>query len=305
MLDVLLALLQTAVFCAIATAFLLPALRRKVAWSILALGALALLGGLLAGGTRRLDVSAAFPTFRTNQIGLFDFPIETVEAPGFAFGLVCLLFLGLWAAVLLWIDRRTWPPGELRPAAGSGVPPFGLPLLLAWSGIAFILALEKTAAPAGLVRPVPFDRVIFPASIAAAALLAIRLRSVMPALLWVCLLVSAARWPIAAIATWVSEAGLGTSLDVHSITDFANPFAQVPVHVLPRSGEQFAWLIWAPQLLLLPAFYLFSAGGIAFAVAMFVLHPPEGRGPHAEQPAGPPNEPADPAGAQRGTPGTR
>ena len=66
----------------------------------------------------------------------------------------------------------------------------------------------------------------------------------------------------------------GTSLDVHGIVDFADPFRQIPMRVVAHSSDQLAWLLWGPHLLVFPALYLLSAGGIAFAVAQFVLHPP-------------------------------
>lgn len=294
MLDVVLALAESAAFIAIAAALVRPSLRRRVAWSLLCAAALALVAGLASGGARRLVVEASFARFRDNQIELGAFPIETIEAPGSWFGLVVLAFCGAWAIALFVLDRRAWPPGELIPATGAGAWPFMAPLLLAWSGISLVLLLEKTAGPAGLVRPLAFERAILPASIAAAALLAIRLRSVISALMWVCLFVSVARWPIAAFGALATHLELGTSLDVHSITEFANPFAQMPVSVAPHSTEQIVWLNLGPNLLLLPGLYLFSAGGIAFAVAMFVLHPPETR-PHDRSAT------AD----QSGTPGTR
>ncbi|MBI5850138.1 MAG: hypothetical protein HZB39_03740 [Planctomycetes bacterium] len=291
MLDIVLALAELAAFVAIAAALVRPSLRRRVAWSLLGAAGLALCAGIVSGGARRLAVEAGFARFRDNQIEFGAFPIETVDAPGFAFGLVVLAFCGAWAMALFVLDRRSWPPGELIPATGAGAWPFMAPLLLAWSGTALVLLLEKAAGPAGLVRPLAFERAILPASIAAAALLAIRLRSVISALLWVCLFVSVARWPIAAFGALATHFELGTSLDVHTITEFANPFAQMPVSVAPHSTEQIVWLNLGPNLLLLPGLYLFSAGGIAFAVAMFVLHPPEAR--------------SHDTSVQSGTPGTR
>lgn len=275
MTPILVGLAHTGVLIALAAALVSPRLRRPVARAVLALGALALATGILAGGPRTLEIQAAIASFRDNAVVLADHPVETVTAPAWAFGLVALAFGALWFVVLGALDRSTRSEAGRPPPPGAGARPFAHPMLLAWSGIALVLAFEKTAAPAALVQPVGFERAILPAAVAAATLFAIRLRSFLWSFIWLSLFVSVARWPIAAFGTWATQGRHGTSLDVHSIENFANPFAQQPLRVVPHSTEQLAWLLWGPNLLILPALYLLSTGGIAFAVAMFVLHPPE------------------------------
>ncbi|MFO1052073.1 MAG: hypothetical protein U1F36_07655 [Planctomycetota bacterium] len=263
--DTLFALAHTAALCAIAFALVVPRLRAPVSLVLAALGAAALVLGVI-GGPRTLEVTASFAAFRDSQFTIAEYPIETVTAAGHHFGLVALAFCLLWAFEL----RRLGPRGE----TGSRANPFFHPLILAWSGILLVLAFEKTAAPRGLVHPVAFERAIFPAAISAAALLAFRHKSAKQALIRLCIFVSAARWPLAALGTLATEREFGTSLDVHGIVDFADPFRQIPMRVVAHSSDQLAWLLWGPHLLVFPALYLLSAGGIAFAVAQFVLHPP-------------------------------
>lgn len=260
MLSFLFGILHVAALAGIALAMVAPSWRLPVRRGLLALGLAALAGGVLSG-ERTLGVTAAFPGYQGREVRLTDFPIETVTAPGIAFGAVALLFAALWWFVLGRLDRT----GDVRP--------FVHPLLLGWSGIALNLAFEKLAAPAALVSPVPFERAILPAAVAAAVLFAWKHRSLMSSLLWLCLFVSVVRLPLAALGTWFTQESLGTSLDVHSITRFANPFAAEPMQVVAHSSQQLAWLVWIPHLLVLPSLYLFSTGGIAFAATMFALHP--------------------------------
>ena len=54
---------------------------------------------------------------------------------------------------------------------------------------------------------------------------------------------------------------------------FANPLQQIAQRVAEGSPEQLGWLIWAPNLLIMPGLYLMSLSGVAFGITMFVLHP--------------------------------
>ena len=140
--------------------------------------------------------------------------------------------------------------------------------------------LPARAAAVGLVTPLAFDRALFPACIAACFLLAIQIRRVPLVLAWLSVLVTFGRLPLALFGTFATQREFGTSLDVHSITMFVDPFAQSPVQVAQQSSEQLAWLIWLPNLLVMPALYMLSLSGIAFAITMFVTHP------HSADPGG-------------------
>ena len=65
----------------------------------------------------------------------------------------------------------------------------------------------------------------------------------------------------------------GTSLDISSITLFANPVIQQPIEVVPGSTEQHLWLIWLQHMVMMPGIYMMSIGGIAFAVHLYIKHP--------------------------------
>ena len=107
MTTLLLALAHTGCFIAIAAALIRPRFRRPVAYGLLGLAAVALIGGVLGSGPRVLDVVATFPSFRDNRVVLADYAIETVTSGSFSFGGVALLFAAGWAAALLCFDRRT------------------------------------------------------------------------------------------------------------------------------------------------------------------------------------------------------
>ncbi|MHC5065810.1 MAG: hypothetical protein ACYTG5_17740 [Planctomycetota bacterium] len=265
----MLVLAQVLCFLLIAIALVRPA-SRALAALILALSALgALAAASMSGGaSRELEITHSFVAFVGNEIRDKAFPIETCQASASLWLLIWAGFALIWAS---WAWLRRARPGQEKP----GSHPFWAPLLLALSGCALSLAWEKAAAPAELVRPASFDRVLVPASLAAVILLAQRCRGLMLTLSWLTLFVSICRIPLALFSTLASQRSWGTSLDIHSIQVFANPFVQYPVEVTAGSSEQFAWLIWAPQLIIYPSLYMLSFGGIAFAAVMFVTHPKE------------------------------
>ena len=252
--------LELALFAATAAALVLPQLRALVAKVLGAAAALALVAGFAFGGSaeRALELTFSFAAFEGNQLSNRAFPIETTRAPGFAYALLAAAWCGAWAFALFRIR-----PCPERPAGSTH--PFWAPMLLAWTGTATLLGLEKLAAPAGLVQPFAFDRILFPATAAAALLLADRCRAVILTFSWLTLFVSLSRLPIALFGTWATRSELGTSLDVHSVTFFANPFVQRTVTVEPGSTEQLAWLLWGPHLLVMPALYMMSSSGFAIA----------------------------------------
>ncbi len=264
-------LILTQVFCflVLASALARPT-ARPLAAAILGLSALgALIGALVyGGGERQLEITHSFVAFVGNEIRDKAFPIETCSAPGSYWLLAWTAFALPWAA-WAWLSRVRSDSNH------PGSHPFWTPLLMALSGCALILVWEKVAAPADLVRPASFDRILVPASLAAVILLAQRCQAFLLTLSWLILFISICRLPLALFSTLASQRQWGTSLDIHSIQVFANPFVQYPVEVSAGSSEQFTWLIWAPQLIIYPSLYMLSFGGVAFAAVMFVTHPKE------------------------------
>jgi hypothetical protein len=241
-----------------------PQARSVAAGMLFALAGAAVGYALFQGGTERtLTVVHSFVAYVGNRLETKDFEIEVTRAPEYAWSLLAALFAAGWGAVALLSATR---PSRPAPA----LHPFFWPLALAWTGCALLLAWEKAAAPAELLRPAGLDRILLPAGIAAAVLLAERCRSLPLTLAWLTLFITACRLPIACFGTLATHGELGTSLDVHSVVHFANPLAQQPVEVEPGSTEQLAWLVWAPHLLVYPSFYLLSLGGLAFARLMML-----------------------------------
>ena len=263
----MLTLIQMACLLCLALAILRPTFRGAAALflAVSALGATIL--ALLVGDQERTqELTHSFVAYVGNEIRDKQFPVETVVAPA---AWMPMLWVGVALPWALWLWRRRPRPGA-NPAPCH---PFWLPLVLAISGCALNLAWEKAAAPEELIRPIPFDRYLIPATFVAALLLARRCRSLLLTLSWLILLVTMCRLPLALFSTLASQRSWGTSLDVHSILVFANPLVQYPLEVTSGSGQQFGWLIWGPQLFVYPSLYMLSFGGIAFAAVMFVQHP--------------------------------
>ena len=85
--------------------------------------------------------------------------------------------------------------------------------------------------------------------------------------------IALAHLPLAIFGTLATKQELGTYLDVHSIDHIANPLTRVSTPLEPKSNQQLGWLIWAPQLMMWPAFALLSASGAGFAAWMLHRHP--------------------------------
>lgn len=260
-------LIQLACLLCLALGILRPQFRGAAA-QVLASSALAagLLAALVGDQERTLELTHSFVAYVGNEIKDKQFPVETVVAPAAAMPMLWIGYALPWA---LWLWRR-----RPRPGTGSApCHPFWLPLILAVSGCALALAWEKAAAPAELIRPFPFDRFLIPATFVGSLLLAQSCRSLLLTLCWLILLVTMCRLPLALFSTLASQRSWGTSLDIHSIVVFANPLVQQPLEVTAGSAQQFGWLIWGPQLFVLPSLYMLSFGGIAFAAVMFATHP--------------------------------
>jgi hypothetical protein len=247
-----------------ALALAVPALR-KVAAAVLVLVALLLVGLGVSGPTEReLTTEHTYAGFEGNsqEISVVAFPTGTVRAPGWQWPLPFAAFAAIWAAGLLSLGQRL-------PKNG-----FVLPLLFAWTGLAMWLGMQALAAPAALVQPIGIDRVLWPAGLAMALLVARYAGSLAALLVAMSLGTIAARLPAALWSKYASDHQLGTSLDISSIWNIVNPLTQhqfQPPLELGSGAQQF-WLIWAEHVIAYPAFYAMSLGGIAFAAHMFFRH---------------------------------
>ncbi len=253
----LLACLQIAAFLAIAAACLMPRVRRLVAVLLLILGLAALTQAVVAGdGQRTLTITTTFQAYEGLNVTRKDFQVDQAAAAAWDWGLLCGMFALGWAA---WAWRQRGSPPSLA---------LGAPLNLAWSGCGLILLLEKAAAPQGLVVPFDLgpDRAMVPATLAAALLLARQKPRVLEMVLSLILYLAATRVALGLFATLATLGGWGTHLDVAAI-DFVAIGTQ-PVELAAGSLQQWWWLIGVPHLVVFPAIYMMSMGGIAFGVMM-------------------------------------
>lgn len=238
---------------------------RRVAAGLLGLGALVCAGLVLSGvgGEAELIVTHSFAAYVGADIVSKAFTVDTVVAPAWQWPALCFLWAAAWA---LWARRASIPAGSLRPLPG--------PLLLAWGGSALLLGLQKLAAPAPLslgldLPPVPpFELAVWPAAVAAAVRLAAYHKAVLVVLTQLSVFIALAHLPLAILGTLATQHEFGTYLDVHGIDHIANPFTRVSTPLEPGSTPQLAWLVWAPQLVMWPAFAMLSAGGVGFAAVM-------------------------------------
>lgn len=209
-----------------------------------------------------LRVVDTFAKFLESEIAQGEYLIETVSAPGWRWPALAGTCLTLWAVVLALALLRTKPPAIVTAAA------FG------WTTSATVLGLEKCAAPESLVGWPAIEACLLLATLLCAILIArigLRIRHFFAVVIVFATLV---RVPVALFGTWATQNRLGTHLDATKITFFANPMTHQSVEVVPGSFEQLAWVVWVPQLVVLPIVTFMIAGGIGFAVLMFVQHPP-------------------------------
>lgn len=267
--DALLVLLQLGLFGLASAALVRPSLRRKTAFALLGGAAAALIGGLLTEGPRTLDLVHHYSAYDGNRIIWKPFPVETVESAPLLWGLVTLGFALPWAFWFLATSNRS---DEQQP--DSPLAAIGTPLLLAWSGLALILGWQVTAAPEALVEPVGFDRVLLPASIAAAIRLSYALRKVLPTILWLSLFVTTSRGPLAVFGVLATQNAWGTSMDVRNVDKIASPIDQKAMRLAEGTWEQLAWVVAGPHLFVFPALYMLSLVGISFGITMWITHPP-------------------------------
>ena len=263
MLDFLLVTAQVLGSLGICLAIAQPRARRAAAIGLAVLGLAGLIAALSSGDERSLTVTATFPAYDGLLIVPTPFPVDEVTAPGRIWGLLTAAFAGCWA-LWAWARRSGPTPG-----------PFTLPLALAWTSTLLWLALEKSAAPAVLVQPAGLDRGLWPATLAAGLILAERCERSLHLILYLSVFIALGRLPIAILSVLASNNHWGTTLDISSITLFANPMVQQPIEVTPGSTGQHLWLIWIQHLVMFPGIYMLSIGGIAFAAFLYLKHAPQ------------------------------
>lgn len=279
----LLVSIQILLFAGVALAAVFPARRRLIAAGIALAGVASLVAAGLAGTAERtLAIGHRFSAYVELRVENKLFPIEVTQAPGFAWGLCIGAFALGWALWLGVLSRR-----QTGPALGE-------PLALAWTGIALQLGLEKAAAPEILLAPFDLapDRVLFPATLAGAYLLARPGRKILHLVLYLTLFIAVTRLPLAVLGTLATQNAWGTHLDVHGTVYFVPPGGGTEIGAIQTaagSSEQLFWLVWAPHLLVYPMFYLMSTGGIAFLRLMWSRQQEENRAVAAAPPTAPPD----------------
>lgn len=254
--ELALALLQGASYLAIAAALLFPS-GTRIACAVTLIAALLGLGlGLAEPEVRDLTTTHTFVAYEGQSLepSAVHFPTGTKSAPGWQWPLPFLGFAALWAFLLLAVRNQEEQNAWI------------LPLLLGWSATAAWLAMEWFAAPGALVQPYALDRFLWPAGLALALRLAASTQSLMALFLKLGLGCTLLRLPAALFSKYASDARLGTSLDVSSITTVVHPLQRVQVELEPGSLDQQMWLIWAENVFVYPAFHFMSVFGFAFAV---------------------------------------
>lgn len=262
--DLLAAILQTACYLLLALGLCVQRLRRPAAAALGAAAVCCLLLGFTGPAERQLVTTHTFVAYEGIDLepSAVHFPTGTATAPGWAWPLP---FAG-FAALGIWLLRAV---GRRRARN-----PFVLPLLFAWSATAAWLGMQALAAPAAVVQPFGLDRFLWPAALLLTLQLAAAHERFLPMLAQLSLGIVAQRLPAALFSKLASDRGLGTGLDVSSVTDIVHPVTHLQFE--PRldagSTEQQFWLIWAEHVLAYPAFYLMSMAGIAFAAFMIRKH---------------------------------
>jgi hypothetical protein len=260
--DLALALLQGASFLAVAAALVYAPLTR-IACAVTLLAALLGLGlGLAEPGVRELQTTHTFVAYEGQSLepSAVHFPTGTKSAPGWQWPLPFLGFAALWTVLLLAVRNQEEQNAWI------------LPLVFGWSATATWLAMQWFAAPAMLVQPFALDRFLWPAGLALALRLAASTERLAALFLKLGLGCTLLRLPAALFSKYASDARLGTSLDISSITTVVHPVQRMQVELAQGSSEQQMWLIWAENVFALPAFHFMSVFGFAFAVWLMSRH---------------------------------
>ena len=262
--DVLLALLHLAAFVTLALGLALPAVRR-IAVATLATAAIAsVAAGMLEPDPRTLETVHTYLGFEGSSLepSMVAFPTGTVTAAGWSWPLPFAGFAAFWIVWLLRLGREPQRRGVVTTLA------------FAWTATAAWLGMEMLAAPSAVVQPFGLDRFLFPAGLT----IAIAAAKTAPGLVHLFAAVSVctigARLPAALFSKFASDSQLGTSLDIHQVRDIVNPVTrlQFEPRLVAGSGEQQFWLIWLEHVIVFPALYVMSLGGVAFCVHMFHTH---------------------------------
>ncbi len=267
--EIAISFLQGASYVLLAVALSGP-LARRTAWRrsatiVVCLAAIASLAhGLLGPEQRELTTIHTFVGYEglNQETSAVHFETGTKSAAGYLWPLPFLGFALVGLALLRWTRDRL-------PRS-----PWVLPCLFAWSGITSWLLMQQFAAPAALVQPWGLPRILWPACLLLTFELARSNDRLLSMLAQLCVGIVALRLPVALVSKYLSDNELGTSLDVHRVTDFVHPFTQLQFmpKLTEHSSEQQFWLIWAEHVIMFPALYLMSMAGIAFCVFMIRKH---------------------------------
>lgn len=267
--DLLVALLQLAAFVMLGLGLALPPVRKPAVWALAVAAAATVVHAVLGPEARTLQTIHHYAGFEgaNLEVSMVAFPTGTFEAPGWQWPLPFVGFAVLWGAVLLQRGRR-----ELKS-------PFLLPLLCAWTAMAAWLGMQALAAPSAVVQPAGIDRVLWPACLALALLVARQVGGIFMLITLVSGAMLAARLPAAMFSKIASDQRLGTSLDVSAVVDgrdgvIVNPMTQMPFDppFVAGSGDQQFWLIWLEHVIIFPAIYTLSLFGIALGVHLWEKH---------------------------------
>lgn len=262
--DLFLACLHGAAYVATGLALPLPGLRRPAIALLLLAAAAGLLTGALDPAVRTLQTVHTYAGFEgsSQEVSMRAFPTGTASAAGWLWPLPFAGFALLWAGVL-WALRSRAPKS-----------PWLLPLVLCWTATAQWLGMQWFAGPAAAVQPLGLDRVLFPAGVGAALLVARRAKGFFALLVTLSGLVLLGRLPAAFFSKFASDHHLGTCLDVSTVRDIVNPMngLQFDPRLVPGSPEQQYWLIWLEHVIMFPALHLLSLTGIAFGAWMYHKH---------------------------------
>lgn len=233
----------------------------RLAAIVLVLGAI--LGAVAAGlgpAERDLLTTHTFVAYRGQELEptAVHFPTGTKTAPGWQWPLPYAGFALLWSGILL--RRRT------QDTEGENA--YVLPLALGWTAMAAWIGMQFLAAPEDVVQPYALERFLWPAGLALALRTASSVRSLLVLLMVLAVGATALRLPAALFSKYASDANLGTTLDVHTITDIVHPIQRVQFEppLEPGSAEQQFWLIWAEHVIVFPSLHLMSYFGFAFAI---------------------------------------
>ncbi|MCA8973565.1 MAG: hypothetical protein KDC98_02535, partial [Planctomycetes bacterium] len=257
-------LAQFAAFLGLGLGLAFPHLRRAAMAALLVAAVASLAGGLLAPGARSLETVHHYAGYEgaALEVSMVAFPTGTVTADGWLWPLPFVGFAALW---LLLLARLGGAP--LRN-------PLLLPLLLAWTATATWLLMQALAAPSAVVQPAGIDRVLWPAGLALALLVARSVNGILPLIVLCGGGVMAARLPAALFSKIASDQHLGTSLDISGVIHIVNPMTQEVFDpaLVPGSGPQQFWLIWLEHLIIYPALHSMSLFGIGLGVHLWHKH---------------------------------